>query len=155
MKYSHQEMSSETSKAYHTWQAKDRKAWRSGESCRRMPPLLPVLNILHFPDLPSATRALQTPALLQNNGQSQATFLSITKQAIDNYLLVVPGKQFDLRPQLETSKNIIAHSYDSSFNDFLGEYTYPLSVVPPFDEILLPPQSVPNMVSGTLLLSYW
>ena len=119
-----------------------------------MPPPLPAPNILHFPDLPSATRALQTPALLQNDGQSQATISSITKQAIDQHLLVVPGKQFDLRPQLENSKNIIAHSYDSSFNDFLGEYTYPLSVVPPFDEILLPPQSVPNMVSGTLLLSY-
>ena len=66
----------------------------------------------------------------------------------------MPRKQFDLRPQLENSKNIIVHSYDSLFNDFLGEYTYPLSIVSPFDKILLPPQSVTNMVSGALLLLY-
>ena len=119
-----------------------------------MPPPPPAPNMLHFPDLPSAARALRTPALLQNNGNSQLTFSSITKEALQNHVSLPQGTQFDLSAAVDNSKNIIAQSYDSSFKEFLGECMSPSSVVPPFDETLPPPQSVITSVPGALLLSY-
>ena len=118
-----------------------------------MPPPPPAPNSLYFPDLPLAARARMTPALLQNDGNANVTLSSLSKHINKDRPLVDLGKQFDYSPNSDTSKNVIASSYDASFEDFLGEYVPPHSWLPPFDEILPPPQSAPVSVSGTLLLS--
>ena len=92
-----------------------------------MPPSPPAPNTLHFPDLPSAARARMTPSLLQNYGNANVTLSSLSKHINKDRPLVDLGKEFDYGPNSDASKNIIASSYEASFEYFLGKYVPPHS----------------------------